>query len=286
MPRLRFFVLLVVVLPSTLHAQAGVPRRFPIKLDGKWGFIDDSGKLAIPNLNIHQTFAQLPDYDSETDQYNTDNRHDSPTGRWLSPDPGGLKVVHLDDPQTWNMYAYVRNNPTTLTDPTGLDPCSITVPVGPGHSSGSYCMAEAGTKELETMENAHVSAVADVTAKAHVAWSDLDVLNGADKRLCGDVIAHAGIESYNSAKPSVSVDLAHDTARGAFGFLPDSRGWQPNTTGPRVTAPSLLFRDTRARVDFNVTTKLRTPIPLATFDPGRTPGPRDVTDVRILPPEK
>src|SRR5690348_14560022 len=40
--------------------------------------------------------------------------------RWLTPDPGGKKVVHLDDPQTWNMYAYVRNNPTTLTDPSGL----------------------------------------------------------------------------------------------------------------------------------------------------------------------
>jgi RHS repeat-associated protein len=75
---------------------------------------------AIPNLNMHQTFAQLPDYDSETDQYNTANRHYSPSGRWLSPDPGGVKVVKLDDPQTWNMYAYVRNNPTTSTDPTGL----------------------------------------------------------------------------------------------------------------------------------------------------------------------
>ena len=27
------------------------------------------------NLGMHQEFAQLPDYDSETDQYNTANRH-------------------------------------------------------------------------------------------------------------------------------------------------------------------------------------------------------------------
>jgi RHS repeat-associated protein len=45
---------------------------------------------------------------------------ESNLGRWLSPDPGGVNAVHLDDPQTWNMYAYVRNNPATLNDPTGL----------------------------------------------------------------------------------------------------------------------------------------------------------------------
>jgi RHS repeat-associated protein len=73
------------------------------------------------NCGMHQTFGKLPDYDAETDQYNTLNRHYSPSGRWLSPDPAGKGAVHLDDPQTWNLYAYVRNNPTTLTDPTGLD---------------------------------------------------------------------------------------------------------------------------------------------------------------------
>ena len=47
-------------------------------------------------------------------------------GRWMTPDPGGRKVVKLDNPQTWNMYAYVTDNPTTLNDPSGLahDPCS------------------------------------------------------------------------------------------------------------------------------------------------------------------
>ncbi len=40
--------------------------------------------------------------------------------RFMSADPGGVKVVSLADPQTWNLYAYTTNNPTTLTDSTGL----------------------------------------------------------------------------------------------------------------------------------------------------------------------
>jgi RHS repeat-associated protein len=41
----------------------------------------------------------------------------SQMGRFMSPDPLGGKLV---DPQTLNKYSYVRNNPVTLTDPTGL----------------------------------------------------------------------------------------------------------------------------------------------------------------------
>lgn len=48
----------------------------------------------------------------------------NPLGRWITPDPGGKNVVHLNDPQTWNAYSYALNNPATRTDPTGLYTCA------------------------------------------------------------------------------------------------------------------------------------------------------------------
>jgi RHS repeat-associated protein len=41
-------------------------------------------------------------------------------GRWPSPDPLGMGAVNLANPQSWNRYAYVLNNPLAATDPTGL----------------------------------------------------------------------------------------------------------------------------------------------------------------------
>jgi RHS repeat-associated protein len=41
-------------------------------------------------------------------------------GRWLVPDPAGLAAVDITNPQTWNRYAYVANNPLNATDPLGL----------------------------------------------------------------------------------------------------------------------------------------------------------------------
>ncbi len=51
-------------------------------------------------------------------------------GSWLSPDPAGMAAVNPWNPQTWNRYAYVLNNPVSLKDPSGLvDPdggvCSV-----------------------------------------------------------------------------------------------------------------------------------------------------------------
>jgi RHS repeat-associated protein len=41
-------------------------------------------------------------------------------GRFLSPDPDSAGAEQ-SDPQSWNGYAYVGNNPATLTDPNGQD---------------------------------------------------------------------------------------------------------------------------------------------------------------------
>jgi RHS repeat-associated protein len=41
-------------------------------------------------------------------------------GRWLVPDPAGLAAVDITNPQTWNRYAYVGNNPLNAVDSLGL----------------------------------------------------------------------------------------------------------------------------------------------------------------------
>lgn len=45
-------------------------------------------------------------------------------GRWPSPDPAGLSSIHPGDPQTLNRYAYARNSPLHVVDPTGME-CAV-----------------------------------------------------------------------------------------------------------------------------------------------------------------
>ena len=41
----------------------------------------------------------------------------------MSPDPLGNAVADPTNPQSWNMYSYVLNNPLGFVDPTGYDWC-------------------------------------------------------------------------------------------------------------------------------------------------------------------
>jgi RHS repeat-associated protein len=53
-------------------------------------------------------------FDTPFRQYQTSE------SRWLTPDPAGLAAVDPTNPQTWNRYAYVLNNPLSANDPLGL----------------------------------------------------------------------------------------------------------------------------------------------------------------------
>jgi RHS repeat-associated protein len=64
-------------------------------------------------------------FDSEDNLTHFPYRQYSATqGRWGSPDPAGLGAADLSNPQTWNQYTYVANNPLAYVDPNGLRICS------------------------------------------------------------------------------------------------------------------------------------------------------------------
>jgi RHS repeat-associated protein len=57
---------------------------------------------------------------TNTTYYFPERQYRSSQGRWLSPDPAGLAAVGPSNPQTWNRYGYVANQPLNLVDPLGL----------------------------------------------------------------------------------------------------------------------------------------------------------------------
>ncbi|MGH9687972.1 MAG: RHS repeat domain-containing protein [Candidatus Acidiferrales bacterium] len=60
--------------------------------------------------------------DTETNLDDANARYfASSLGLFMSPDPSGLSFADPTDPQTLNLYSYVRNSPLMYTDPTGRD---------------------------------------------------------------------------------------------------------------------------------------------------------------------
>ena len=88
--------------------------------------------------------------DSETNLDHTQFRqYSSQLGRWMHPDPVGLAAVDPSNPQSWNRYAYVLNNPMNFSDPLGLecvwDNGSYDSSDDPASGSQSACQKLGGT---------------------------------------------------------------------------------------------------------------------------------------------
>ena len=88
-------------------------------------------------------------YDSGTRSRSTGKERDSETGldyfgaryfsgaqgRFTSPDPKLLTARHLVNPQKWNKYAYVLNNPLVLIDPDGLEELRVFLGIEVPHAN-------------------------------------------------------------------------------------------------------------------------------------------------------
>lgn len=78
-----------------------------------------SGKGDDGDATEHHFTGKEHDYESGNDYFGA-RYYNSAMGRWLTPDPSGLSYADPSDPQSLNLYSYVRNNPLVFVDPTGL----------------------------------------------------------------------------------------------------------------------------------------------------------------------
>ena len=81
--------------------------------------------------SFYESSTIPPSIDPSTLYYADQRYYDPVRGRFMTPDPSGMDAVNLSDPGSWNMYAYVGDDPINFNDPSGLGPVTLP-PVVPG----------------------------------------------------------------------------------------------------------------------------------------------------------
>ncbi|MFY9608376.1 MAG: RHS repeat-associated core domain-containing protein [Blastocatellia bacterium] len=85
-------------------------------------FGEDFGESGIQEKHHFTSYERDPE--SGAADYAVNRYYSSLVGRFPDPDPYAGSVDQ-ENPQTWNRYAYVSNDPVNSTDPEGLDGCTI-----------------------------------------------------------------------------------------------------------------------------------------------------------------
>jgi RHS repeat-associated protein len=73
--------------------------------------------------NVRQRYADTRLDDATGLDHTLWRKLETRSGRWTTPDPYG-KSLRVANPQSFNRYAYVRNDPVNARDRTGLDDCA------------------------------------------------------------------------------------------------------------------------------------------------------------------
>ncbi len=122
----------------------------------------------------------------------------APQERWTSPDwsttPMPVPYAGLADPQTLNLYSYVRNNPLAAADPDGHGKCEKDA----GGDTGKWLACKAVSSTVTSSDNAHPQL-------AQGLWAS------SDNRYTMQVDAHGGAKVGRTG-----IDIASETIDAAM----------------------------------------------------------------------
>jgi RHS repeat-associated protein len=176
-------------------------------------------------------------------------------GRFMSPD-AFYKDSHVDDPQSWNEYAYARNNPLRYLDPNG-ESATVTMncTAGQNHTtcqvsiSASIAVYSANGANLSQQQLS--SAASQIQSSIQSAWSGSFTQNGVTYNVSTAVsvqIASSQDGAMQSGAQNVIGLSNGNAAPGADSFVnprslwtaikggPDTGIWNFNNLGSGVAA--------------------------------------------------
>ena len=149
------------------------------------------------------------EFDAESGLYLMGARHYSfALGRFIQPDPLYIEMHRLIDPQQLNLYGYARNNPTSFSDPTGLD---VTLKCEGGQGD-----CNTARDQLNGRDHAQFKVGLDKNNKltAHVSKTEYSKLSKAEKAL---------YNAINNTSNHATLNVVESTGQSEFG-VHDSRG--------------------------------------------------------------
>jgi RHS repeat-associated protein len=109
-------------------------------------------------------------------------KYDSSSGRWTSPDPYTASMTTAD-PQSFNRYTYVNNDPVNLVDPSGLSPDRYSAEYGSDSDERSKGEAESAYEQRLQDRRDQIAAedAANSTDEAN-AGSPSSISEGSDSQ--------------------------------------------------------------------------------------------------------
>lgn len=156
--------------------------------------------------------------------------YDPKQGRWIGPDPAGLSAVDPTNPQTWNRYGYVMNNPLANIDPFGL--CSPSDPTPCYTSQATICPGGSTFQSGQCVQGQCFNAQGYITVNGQIICGPSILLDSVFSQIQrAQQCANGGCQSGNNS--------------GAGGGAADNgqqqQQPQPNSPKPLVSPNACLY---------------------------------------------